>query len=303
MKGSKHGSRIVHYNTTLGTAFDVFNVVFLTAYSVLALLPFLYIVAGSFASTYEFRTRPFFLFPEHFNVQSYIYVLSSSRLLKAVFISVYRTCLGTLVNMFFTLTLAYPLSRRYLKGRKLILNLILFSMFFSGGMIPTYIVVNALGLIDSIWSLVLPGAISAWSLIIVKNFFQELPAGLEEAARIDGATDLQILRRVVLPLSMPVIATFSLFYAVGHWNAFFDALIYLRSADKWPIQVMLRQMITVAMQGIFGDAQSVDANIGSVPEDGVKMAVIVVSTVPILMVYPLLQKHFTKGVLVGAIKG
>jgi putative aldouronate transport system permease protein len=297
------GSKIVRYNTPLGTAFDFFNVIFLIAYSILALLPFLYIVAGSFASTYEFRTRPFFIIPQTFNIQSYMYVLGSSRLLKSILISVYRTCLGTLVNMFFTLTLAYPLSRRYLKGRKTVLNLILFSMFFSGGMIPTYIVVNALGLIDTMWSLVLPGAISAWSLIIVKNFFQEVPAGLEEAARIDGATDLQILLRVVLPLSMPVIATFSLFYAVGHWNAFFDALIYLRDANKWPIQVMLRQMITVAMQGIFGDAQTIDANIGSVPEDGVKMAVIVVSTVPILMIYPLLQKHFTKGVLVGAIKG
>ncbi len=289
-------------NTPLGMAFDVFNVVFLTAYCVLALLPFIYIIAGSLASNYEFKTRPFFLIPRTFNFQSYIYIFKSARLLNSIFISVLRTCIGTVVNMFFTLTLAYPLSHRSLKGRSLVLNLIVFTMFFSGGMIPTYLVVKNLGLIDSIWALVLPGAISAWSLIIIKNFFQELPPGLEEAARMDGATDLRVLRSIVLPLSMPVIASFSLFYAVGHWNAFFDALIYLKSAGKWPLQVILRQMITIA-QGTLGDAQTIDASIGTIPAEGVKMAVIVVSTVPILMVYPLLQKYFTKGVFVGAIKG
>jgi putative aldouronate transport system permease protein len=295
-------SKGVRNNSWLGAAFDVFNVVFLTGYCCLALLPFLYIIAGSFASAYEFKTRPFFILPRSFNLLSYDYILRSARLLQSIFISAIRTCLGTVVNMFFTLTLAYPLSRRSLRGRSLVLNLIVFTMFFSGGMIPTYLVVKNLGLIDSIWALVLPGAISAWSLILIKNFFQELPAGLEEAARIDGATDLQVLRRIVMPLSKPVIATFSLFYAVGHWNAFFDALIYLKSANKWPLQVILRQMIVIA-QGTLGDAQTIDANIGSIPADGVKMAVIVVSTIPILMVYPLLQKHFTKGVLIGAIKG
>lgn len=290
--------------SALGAAFDVFNVVFLAVYSLTAILPFLYVIAGSVASTYEFRTRPFFIIPQSFNLQSYLYILRSQRLLRAGAVSVYRTLLGTAINMAFTLTMAYPLSRRSLKGRGIILNLIVFSMLFSGGMIPTFLVVKSLGLVDTIWALVLPGAISAWSLIIVKTFFQDLPPGLEEAARIDGATDLQILARIVLPLSMPIVATFSLFYAVGHWNAFFDALIYLfKRTDLWPLQLMLRQMVAFATQGTFGDASDLAELTGSVPEDGVKMAVIVVSTVPILMVYPFLQKYFTKGVLIGAIKG
>jgi len=289
-------------NSPLGVAFDLFNVLFLATYSLLAILPFFYVIAGSFATTYEFRTRPFFIVPQTFTAASYIYILKSARLLQSIYISVIRTVLGTLTNMFFTVTMAYPLARKSLKGRSLILNLVVFTMFFSGGMIPTFLVVRSVGLLDKIGALILPGAISAWNLIVIKNFFQELPPGLEEAARMDGCNDMRTLWHIVLPLSMPVVATFSLFYAVGHWNAFFDALIYMQSMSKWPLQLILRQMITVA-QGALGDAAMIDASYGTLPEDGVKMAVIVVSTVPILMIYPLLQKHFTKGVLVGAIKG
>ncbi len=294
--------RISRDNTPLGVTFDVFNVIFLTVYYVLAILPFLYVIAGSLATTYEFRTRPFFIIPQQVTFGSYLYILKSARLLNAAFMSVFRTVLGTAVNMFFTLTMAYPLARRSLKGRGLILNLVVFSMMFSGGMIPTFLVVRSVGILDKIWALILPGAISAWNLIVIKNFFQELPAGLEEAARMDGASDIRTLWHIVLPLSRPMVATFSLFYAVGHGNAWFDALLYLKSANKWPLQLILRQMITIA-QGALGDAATIDVNIGSLPEEGVKMAVIVVSTIPILCVYPLLQKHFTKGVLVGAIKG
>ncbi len=289
-------------NTPLGVTFDVFNAVFLTVYCMLAVLPFLYIIAGSLATSYEFRTRPFFIIPQQVTFGSYLYILKSARLLQSAMTSIIRTVLGTAVNMFFTLTMAYPLARKSLKGRRLILNLVVFSMMFSGGMIPTFLVVRTVGLLDKIWSLILPGAISAWNLIVIKNFFQELPPGLEEAARMDGASDIRTLWHIVLPLSMPMVATFSLFYAVGHWNAWFDALLYLKSANKWPLQLILRQMITIA-QGALGDAATIDVNIGSIPEEGVKMAVIVVSTIPIMCVYPLLQKHFTKGVLVGAIKG
>jgi putative aldouronate transport system permease protein len=294
--------KLLKNNTPLGLAFDVFNVVFLAIYSLVAILPFFYVVAGSLATTYEFRTRPFFIFPQTFTFASYVYILKSASLLRSMFVSIVRTLLGTLINMFFTLTMAYPLARKSLKGRSLILNLVVFSMFFSGGMIPLFLVVRSLGLLNKILAMILPGAISAWNLIVIKNFFQELPPGLEEAARIDGSNDLQTLWHVVLPLSMPVVATFSLFYAVGHWNDFFQALLYIQSSAKWPLQLILRQMITIA-QGALGDAAMIDVNIGSLPEEGVKMGVIVVSTVPILMIYPLLQKHFTKGVLVGAIKG
>jgi len=175
-------------------------------------------------------------------------------------------------------------------------------MLFTGGMVPTFLVVRNLKIINTIWALVLPNAIVITSLIVVKTFFQSLPAGLEEAAKIDGCNDLQVFLRIVLPLSMPVIATFSLFYAVWQWNSFFDALIYINDTKLWPLQIVLRQMIMLS-QVALGEGRTIDPNLGSIPEDGMKMAVIVVSTVPILMVYPFLQKYFTKGALIGAIKG
>jgi putative aldouronate transport system permease protein len=282
--------------------FDAFNFAFLGLFALACVLPFLYIIAGSLASSYEFKTRDFFLIPRHFNIQSYLYIFSSDTLVRSMLVSVERTILGTAVSMALTLTMAYPLTRKGLWGRDFILGMIVFCMLFSGGMIPTFLVVRSLKIFNSIWALVLPGAIAISSLIVVKTFFQGLPAGLEEAACIDGANDLQIFLRIVLPLSMPVVATFSLFYAVGQWNSFFDALIYINDMKLWPLQVVLRQLIMMS-QAALGEAATIDPFIGSVPEDGMKMAVIVVSTLPILMVYPFLQKYFTKGALIGAIKG
>jgi putative aldouronate transport system permease protein len=282
--------------------FDVLNYFFLGLFALSCILPFLYIIAGSLASSYEFKTRDFFIVPRHFNIQSYLYIFSSDTLVRSMLVSVERTILGTAISMALTLTMAYPLTRKNLWGRNLILGVIVFCMLFSGGMIPTFLIVRSLHIFDTIWALVLPGAIAITSLIVVKTFFQGLPAGLEEAACIDGANDLQIFFKIVLPLSMPVIATFSLFYAVGQWNSFFDALIYINNMKMWPLQVVLRQLIMMS-QAALGEAREIDPFIGSVPEEGMKMAVIVVSTIPILMIYPFLQKYFTKGALIGAIKG
>lgn len=187
-------------------------------------------------------------------------------------------------------------------GRNFFMNLIIFSMLFSGGMIPGYLVVKGLGLLNSYAAVILPGAISAFNLIIIKNFFQNLPAGLEEAARIDGCSDFGVFWRIVLPLSKPIIATFGLFYAVGHWNNFFSALLYLNDNKKWPLQVMLREIVILS-QFAAGDMSAMDPEFVEPPDQAVKMAVIVVGTVPILCVYPFLQKHFAKGVLLGSIKG
>lgn len=285
-----------------GLIFDVFNTLFLALFATLALLPFLYIVAGSFASTYEFKTRPFFIIPRTFNIQSYKYIFSSSTLINSFSVSVRRTVLGTLISMALTLTMAYPLSKKRLIGRDQILNVVIFCMLFSGGMIPTFLVIRSLRMFDTIWALVLPGAISISNLIVVKTFFQALPAELEEAAVIDGSNDVQVFWKIILPLSMPIIATFSLFYAVSQWNAFFDALLYVNKQKLWPLQLILRQMIMLA-QSALADGRDLDPFMGSVPEEGMKMATIVVSTVPILMVYPFLQKHFAKGAMIGAIKG
>lgn len=282
--------------------FDAFNCLLLGLFALACILPFLYIIAGSLATNYEFKTRAFFIVPRSFTLASYGYIFSSATLINSMLVSVERTVLGTAISMALTLTMAYPLTRKSLWGRDFILGIVLFCMLFSGGMIPTFLVVRGLKIFNSIWALVLPGAIAVSSLIVVKTFFQNLPAGLEEAACIDGCNDAQIFLRIVLPLSMPVIATFSLFYAVAQWNSFFDALIYVNDQKLWPLQVVLRQLIMMS-QGALGESRAIDPFMGTIPEDGVKMSVIVVSTVPILMVYPFLQKHFTKGALIGAIKG
>lgn len=290
--------------TVSGRIFDIFNYVFLTLVAVTTILPFIYIIGASFATEYELATRPMFIIPQDVTLDAYKYIFSSNKLLQAFGNSVFITAAGTAINMFFTVTMAYAVSKKRLRARNAILNLVIFSMFFSGGMIPGYIVIcNILRMKDSYWSVLLPGAISAYNMMIVKNFFQGIPQELEESASMDGCTDVGILWKIVLPLSLPVLATFGLFYAVGHWNAYFSAMIYMSGArQKWPLQVLLREIIILANASA-GDMASMDPNFVQPPEQSIKMAVIVVSTVPIMCVYPFLQKYFVKGVMVGALKG
>ncbi|NMI04786.1 carbohydrate ABC transporter permease [Paenibacillus sp. SZ31] len=290
------------YNSPAGKVFDIFNYVMLGILGILTVLPFLYIIGNSFATEAEITERSFFLIPKVFSFSAYEYIFSSSTIFRSIGVSIFITVAGTLVNLFFTLTMAYPLSRSDFWGRNVMMNMVIFSMLFGGGMIPTYLVIRGLGLLDSYWALMLPGAISAFNLIVVKNFFQQMPPGLEEAARIDGCSDLGVLWRIVLPLSKPVIATFALFYAVGHWNNFFSALLYISDSDKWPLQVMLRQIVLLSQASV-GDMANMDPNFVQPPDQSIKMAVIVVGTIPILLVYPFLQKHFAKGVMLGSIKG
>lgn len=290
------------YKSVPGTIFDVTNYVVLGVIGIVAVLPFLYVIAGSFASDAELTQRSVFLIPETFTLAAYRFIFSTDTILKSIGVSLYVMVLGTFVNLFFTVTMAYALSKRGLMGRNTVLNLIIFSMLFGGGLIPTFLVVRQLHMLDTYWALMIPGAISAFNLIIVKNFFQEIPPELEEAAKIDGCTELGLLWRIVLPLSMPVLATFTLFYAVGHWNNFFSALLYINDPSKWPLQVMLRQIVLLS-QAAAGDINAMDPNFVKPPEQSIKMAVIVVGTIPILLVYPFLQKHFAKGVLIGSVKG
>ncbi|MDR1638189.1 MAG: carbohydrate ABC transporter permease [Clostridiales bacterium] len=279
--------------------FDVFNHIFLCVYGVACILPFLYIVGASFADSSEIISRSLFLVPRKPTVAAYEYIFSSPTLPRAMMNSIVVTLLGTVTSMFFTLTMAYPLSKKNLYGRSLILNLVAFTMVFSGGLIPTFLVVNGLHLIDTFAALILPCAINTFNLIVIKNFFQALPLELEEAARIDGCHDLMIFARIVLPLSMPVIATFTLMYAVGYWNDYFNSLIYLNDMKKWPLQLILRQIVMLSQ----GKVDNADLELTPPPAQSVKMAVVVFATVPILCVYPFLQKHFAKGVLLGSVKG
>lgn len=278
---------------------SIFNYCVLTLIAIACLLPFLNIIGSSFATSSEITQRPFILIPRTFTLDAYRYILSTPTIFRSLGISVIITLGGTFISMCLTSFMAYGLSRKYLHGRGIINFLIVFTMLFAGGMIPTFLVVKSLHLIDSLWSLILPVAINAFNLIIMRNFFQALPDSLEESAKMDGCTDIGVFFRIMLPLSLPSIATISLFYAVTYWNTYQNALIYLNDSSKWPIQVLLRQIVIVS-SGMNADAGAVDV---VPPAQSVKMAVIIVATIPMLIVYPFIQKYFVKGALVGAVKG
>ncbi len=286
------------FNTPAGRAFDVFNIVLMVLVSIIALVPFIYVLAGSFATEAELATRSFFLWPETFSTEAYRSIFSSPAFLRALITTILVTAVGTAVQLVLTAAMAYPLSKANLPGGRTMMALIVFTMVFSGGMIPTFLVVKDLGLLDNYWALILPAAINPFSLIIIKNFFQQLPNGLEESAKIDGANELQTLWSIVLPLSKPVLATFALFYAVGIWNDFMSPLLYLNDNSMWTLQMFLRQ-VTVAT-----DMTVVEQDPTQLPPaQGIKFAVIIVATLPIVLFYPFLQKHFAKGMLIGSVKG
>ena len=301
----KVSSGPVGQNATVGSRiFDMLNYLIVTIVALTTIFPFIYIIGASFATEYEIATRPMFIIPENASTAAYEFIFSSNKILRGFGNSIFITVCGTAINLFCTVTMAYALSKTRLRGRNFFLNMVIISMFFSGGMIPGYIVVaNILNLKNTYWSVLLPGAISAYNMMIVKNLFQGIPQELEESASMDGCTDMGVLWKIVLPLSLPVLATFGLFYAVGHWNAYFGAMIYMKTAkEKWPLQVLLRELIILS-SGSAGDMNNMDPEFVQPPEQSVKMAVIVVSTVPIMLVYPFLQKYFVKGVMVGALKG
>lgn len=286
------------FNTRAGRVFDAVNILALCVMGALALLPFLYVFAGSLASEYEITTRPFFIWPHEITTDAYRSILSSTVFVRAFATTVGVTLVGTCIQLVLTALMAYPLSRVEMPGRRTILSLVVFTMVFSAGMIPTFLVVKDLGLLDTYWALILPMAINPFSLIIIKNFFQELPKELEESAKIDGANELRILRSVIMPLSKPVLATFALFYAVGIWNDYMSPLLYLSDQSKWTLQMILRQ-VTASASLTPEDLQSEVPP----PAQGIKFAVVIVATIPVLLAYPFLQKHFAKGMLIGSVKG
>ncbi|KQO17245.1 carbohydrate ABC transporter permease [Paenibacillus algorifonticola] len=290
----------VRVDNTLGNKlFDGANFIVLTIIALVTVLPFIYILAVSFTSPEEAAKGGFILFPKSFSLSAYQYIFSTDTLMRSLLVSIYVTTLGTAINLLLTCLMAYPLAKQTLRGRQPILMAVLFTMLFSGGLIPTYFVVSGMGLTNTLWSLMIPNAISAFNLIVLKNFFQQIPDGLEDSARIDGCTDVGVLFRIVIPLSMPAIATFGMFYAVSHWNQFFSAIIYINDSDKWPVQVLLREIVILAQSRI-GDTGFDET---AIQPQTIRMAVIVFATIPILLVYPFLQKHFAKGVMLGSVKG
>lgn len=281
---------------------DVIIYIVLGLIGLSTVLPFMYVFAGSFATEKELIERSFFIIPTQWSLNAYQYSIRTANILRGLRNSILLTALGTICCMAFSLTFAYPLSKSHFRGRNWLMNMVIFTMLFGGGMIPSYLVFQAYGLLDSWWALILPGLISPFNMIIIKKFFQGLPVELDEASYMDGANDLQIFTRIALPLSKPVIASISLFYGVGFWNDYFNAMIYLNSAEKFPIQIQLRAIILQTAK--IAENQVMDYDMfGAPPEKAVKMACTVIATVPILIVYPFVQKYFTKGVMVGAVKG
>lgn len=279
--------------------FNIINATLLTILALIMILPFIHVVGSSFATGAEIAEKRFLLFPTKFSLSAYKYIFSTDTVIKSVMVSIFVTVAGTLWSMFLSTLTAYGLSRRDLVGRRYIMFFIIFTMLFNGGIIPTFIVVQQTGLLDSLASLIIPVSINVFNMIILKTFFQNLPYGLEESAKIDGANDFGILFKIIIPCSLPAIATISLFYAVTYWNTYMHAILYLSDAGKWPVQVLLRQIVVLATGMNYDSAEFTDI---PPPSQSVKMAVIVVATVPVLLVYPFLQKHFAKGALLGSIK-
>lgn len=282
-------------------AVDFIIVLFITLVSVTCLIPFIHIIALSLSSNSAIISQEVGFLPVGFTIETYYTILNDKNMIYTIFYTIFLTFLYTAVGMFLTICAAYPLTKTRLKGRKFIFVVMIITMYFSGGLIPDYMLVKNLHLLNNIWGLILPGAMSVYNMIILKSFFSSLPESLEEAASIEGCSDVGILVRIILPLSLPSVATLSLFYAVGRWNGFSDALFYITKKELFPIQLKLYQMITVNQQL---DVQQAEGHMGTfIAPESLKAASIMFATVPILLVYPWLQRYFVKGVMTGAIKG
>lgn len=280
--------------------FSVLNYLLMGGFALLCLFPFIHVIAQSLSSQRAIVSGEVLFLPIETTFLAYKEIFMDQDFIRAFIVSVLRTVVGTFASVFFTILLAYPLSKTYIKGRGLILFLIVFTMIFNGGMIPTFLVVRETGLLNTFWAYIIPGLISAFNVIIVKNFFQSIPQELEESAKMDGCSNLGILFKIVIPLSMPVIATISLFVAVFHWNSFFDAVLYITDSSLYPLQVYLRELIQFNTSGIDLKDNLEQALIAN---ESIKAAALIASTLPILIVYPFLQKYFVTGVMIGSVKG
>jgi putative aldouronate transport system permease protein len=273
----------------------------LILFGLVTFIPFYYVLVASLSNPDLISDGELMLLPRGFTLEAYKTLLLNDKFLSAFYVTLTRTTLGTFVNLILQCSFAYSLSKKYLPGRKFFMLFIIVTLVFNGGIIPTYLIVKATGLIDTIWALIIPGAISTWNIILLRSFFENVPESLEESARIDGANDIYILIKIILPLSMPAIATIALFSAVGHWNSFLDAVIYTNSPKLQVLQIFLRNMV-VQLQNIMANGDSVAINKG-VSSLTLRSAAIFASSLPIIMVYPFIQKHFMKGVMLGAVKG
>ncbi|MDR6778200.1 MULTISPECIES: carbohydrate ABC transporter permease [Paenibacillus] len=286
---------------TANRTFDIVTTVLVAVAVLLCLAPFIHILSISFSSNRAITSGEVTLFPVEFNLKAYGKVFSDMSMIRSLGFTVMLTLITTVLSMLMTIIAAYPLTKKHLRGRKTIMFIIVVTMFFSGGIIPEYILVRDLHLLNNMWSLILPGLISPFYLIILISFFNGIPESLEEAAEIDGSSQFCTLLRIVLPLSLPVLATLSLFYGVGRWNGFQDTLMYIQNPDLFPLQLKLYQMI---QNNMVSELTRLEGASGArITPEGLKAASVIFATVPILLVYPWLQRYFVSGVMVGAVKG
>ncbi len=266
----------------------------------ITLYPFLFILSASISETGALGRGEVWLLPIGLNLEAYKLVMNDPKIWSGYYNTIWFVGIGTTINILMTTLTAYPLSRKKFGARNVLMMFIAFTMFFSGGLVPSYLLVKTLGMINTRWAIVIPAAISTYNLIIMRTFFESIPESIHESATIDGCPEFKILLRIFLPLSLPVMAVMVLFYAVAHWNSYFSAMIYLNDEDKYPLQLWLRKiLIQYEQNDILHDITEGRDVVGQ----SVRYATIIVSTVPILLVYPFLQKYFVKGVMIGAIKG
>ncbi|HEY8390259.1 MAG TPA: carbohydrate ABC transporter permease [Clostridia bacterium] len=288
----------MNYKLTKGRiAFNIFNITFLSLLTLSFLIPYVYIVSGSFTDEIALIKNGYKLFPSKFSFYAYKFIIDSDPyLLNSVKNSIILTLIGTLVTITVCTLYAYPLSKSYLKGNKFFSLFMIFTMLFSGGLIPYYLVVTTF-FTDSIWAIIIPGAMAPYYTILLRNFFYTVPSSLEEAAKIDGASNIRILIRIYLPLSLPVIATVVLFAAVSYWNNWVGPMLFISSKEKYPIQYLIQQLLT-NITSIYGGGGG--GNI--LPTESVKFAAVVLGSMPIIIVYPFLQKYFINGLIIGGVK-
>lgn len=287
------------------TWFDYMNNALMILLSLCFIYPIVMTLAQSFSDAKAMVGKTVFLFPVGFSLDSYKQLLSDISILRYYWNTIVYAGLGTFLTLTLTGMLAYPLTARDFKGKRVISVMLLITMFFGGGMIPTYLVYKDMyHLTNTLWVMILPGAVSAWNVIIFKNFFNSIPVELREAAQIDGAGHFRVLFQIVMPLSKPLLATIGLFTIVGHWNGYFNALLYLDSADKFPIQMFLRKILVLSEISSGADLQNLDIlrQLANTNPTTVKAAATIITIIPILCVYPFLQKYFTKGMMLGSVK-
>lgn len=282
--------------------FDILNTLFMLGIIFVMLYPLYYMAIVSISNGGAVSRGEVGFLPININWKAYEFVFSDAPIVRAYWNTLLYTSVGVLINLTMTCLCAYPLSRKSFYGKEVIAMLIVFTMFFDGGLIPKYLLIDSLGMMNSIWAIVLPPAISVVYMVMMRTFFQDIPEALHESAYMDGANDWTVFRKVVLPLSLPLMATMTLFYAVGHWNSFFSALVYLNEKSKYPIQIILRSIV------VEGDTNNQATEISGVSgslivNQNIKYAVVITAILPILVLYPFLQKYFVKGAMVGSLKG